>query len=242
MKRQTIRKLLVCHSFVLFHLFKIVHLFFSPVLVIVACGAGVVSGSFAIFVCLFVVSLWFGRGFCGWVCPGAGLQELCSLAVKKKPGSEKFYILKYWISAGWIGGMFAAVVSAGGFHTIDLLWGTGQSSPARNCFMLFGVASIIIPLTWFFGRWAYCLYACWLAPLMIAGTTIGRTMRLPMLHLSVCPERCLDCRFCDEFCSMTLPVSTMVQSGKMEYSECILCGNCEEICSRNAIRLVFSYS
>jgi ferredoxin len=39
---------------------------------------------------------------------------------------------------------------------------------------------------------------------------------------------------------MSLDVNAMVQFGKMENAECILCGTCVDNCARNAIRYSFS--
>jgi ferredoxin-type protein NapH len=38
---------------------------------------------------------------------------------------------------------------------------------------------------------------------------------------------------------MSLPVGRMVQSGRMEDRECILCGTCADNCPQNAIRFSF---
>ena len=41
-------------------------------------------------------------------------------------------------------------------------------------------------------------------------------------------------------CPMSLDVNGMVQIGKMENTECILCGACMDNCSQRAIRYSFS--
>ena len=45
---------------------------------------GIIVGNFITFVLLFMVSLFLGRAFCGWVCPGAGIQEWCFTVNDKK--------------------------------------------------------------------------------------------------------------------------------------------------------------
>jgi polyferredoxin len=84
MRRQTVRKVLLLVSFVLSQSLLTFHLFFSPVLIIFAAFQGVVNGSHVIFTLLFLSSFFLGRAFCGWVCPGSGLNELCALVTKRR--------------------------------------------------------------------------------------------------------------------------------------------------------------
>ena len=45
---------------------------------------GIITGSFLLFTVLFFSSLILGRGFCGWLCPAAGLQEGCFAVVDRR--------------------------------------------------------------------------------------------------------------------------------------------------------------
>jgi polyferredoxin len=40
---------------------------------------------------------------------------------------------------------------------------------------------------------------------------------------------------CTTHCPMSLAVNDMVKASNMENTECILCGNCVDGCSKNAI-------
>jgi len=46
----------------------------------------------------------------------------------------------------------------------------------------------------------------------------------------------LICHQCNKECLMSLDVSTMVRTARMEHTECILCGKCVDICLKHAIR------
>lgn len=99
MKRQKLRKALVLISFLFF---PITLYYFSPYLIIQGAFEGIVTGSFIVFTLMFLVSLFLGRAFCGWVCPAGGLQECCTLAVDKKArtpfmiiGTKLKNVLKY---------------------------------------------------------------------------------------------------------------------------------------------------
>jgi polyferredoxin len=81
MKRQKVRKLLLLVSFLLF---PVTIFYLSPVLIITGGSLGIITGSFLVFVAQFVLSLVFGRSFCGWICPAGGLQEVCSSQITDK--------------------------------------------------------------------------------------------------------------------------------------------------------------
>lgn len=70
MNRQNIRKLILIISLLLF---PITIWYMSPYLIIQGAMEGIVSGSFIIFVCMLLGSIFFGRIFCGWLCP-MGIQ------------------------------------------------------------------------------------------------------------------------------------------------------------------------
>ncbi|MBN2228370.1 MAG: 4Fe-4S binding protein [Candidatus Thorarchaeota archaeon] len=151
MKRQTIRKVILFISFILFQSFLLFHLFFSPVLVIFAAAQGVINGSLVMFLLLFLTSLFFGRTFCGWVCPGSGLNELCALATTKKAPLGKYRKAKYIISGVWLSVITLLAFNAGGFHTLDMFYGTGTSTLSQELIMFFGVIALIVPAAFAIG-------------------------------------------------------------------------------------------
>jgi ferredoxin-type protein NapH len=71
--RQRIRKALVILAFLSF---PITMNFLSPYVIIDGAMSGIVNGSLVMFGLMFVSSLFLGRAWCGWVCPGAGMQEI----------------------------------------------------------------------------------------------------------------------------------------------------------------------
>lgn len=239
MRLQRLRKTLLGLSFFLFQYFLVIHLLLSPVLIVYGAAHGVIQGSFVIYLLIFLSSLVLGRAFCGWVCPGAGLQELCCLVVKKKAAGRKFYRLKYIIFGIWSSAILYAVFRAGGYHRIDFFFGMDSASPARNGILFFGALVVIAPAAFIWGKWATCHYVCWIAPLMIMGTRIKQHAYWPSLRLRTTAEPCAACGICDDHCPMSLEVSTLVQSGTMDDPECILCGTCVDTCPSGAIRYSF---
>ena len=69
MRRQKVRKTLL---FISMLLFPVTLNYLSPYLVIRGGFEGVVSGNALLFAGLFLSSLFFGRAYCGWLCPAGG--------------------------------------------------------------------------------------------------------------------------------------------------------------------------
>lgn len=211
--------------------------YFSPVTIISGATKGIIVGSFIMFVLMSVAALFFGRIFCSWLCPGAGLQEMC-MVVTDKSVSGKYDRVKYFLWSAWLCTIIAFFIMAGGVRSIDPFMettaGISISSPVSYIIFYFFIALIvIIALT--AGRRGFCHYVCWMAPFMIIGNKLGNFLRINVIRLKTDKEKCVKCKICTRNCAMGLPVEAMVQNNAMEDTECILCGMCIDTCPKKAI-------
>ena len=71
-KRQRIRKTILIITFLLF---PAIFYYLSPYLIVEGTLKGIITGSFIVFVFMFISSLLLGRAYCGWVCPVSEIQE-----------------------------------------------------------------------------------------------------------------------------------------------------------------------
>lgn len=239
MKRQKIRKLLLTLSF---FLFPITLFYFSPYLIILGGMSGIITGSFLIFAALFLFSVIFGRAFCGWLCPAGGLQECLFPAVDKKVKNRKVDLLKYFIWVPWLVGIIIAFATTQGINSIDFFYMTvsGISVASISGFMTYlAIIILITVLALTLGKRGMCHSICWMAPFMVLGTKLKNVLRLPSLSLKPEPNACVSCKLCTTNCPMSLPVDEMISSGNTKNSECILCGECADICPKSAIKLSF---
>ena len=117
--RQKIRKSIILFSF---FLFPAIFYYLSPVLIIEASLKGIIDGSFILFALMFISALFLGRGYCGWVCPGAGCQEAIFSARDKRVAGGDF--IKWILWAPWIGAIVFSAVRSGGYHKIDFFYRT----------------------------------------------------------------------------------------------------------------------
>ncbi len=238
--RQRLRKGLTLVSFLLF---PITMYYFSPALIIEGAAAGIVSGSFITFGLLFVSSLFVGRGFCGWACPGAGLQEACMAARDRRLQPGRKDLIKYFIWVPWVGGIAAAAISAGGLTSVDPFlqtkYGISISEPA-GYIIYYGFIALIVGLALSAGRRAFCHYVCWMAPFMVIGRRIRNLAKWPSLRVVADAGACKECRSCNDACPQSIDVQKHVASSSMEDDECILCGSCVDTCPRGVVRFSFS--
>jgi polyferredoxin len=241
MTRQNIRKALLLISFLMF---PITFNFFSPYLIIVGASEGIISGSFIFFIFLFISALVFGRAYCGWLCPGATIQEFCFDVNNRRVRNGRANWIKYFIWVPWILSIIAAAVSAGRFKEINPIYmtetGISIDSPEKYVIYYFVLMAFIL-MSILIGRRAGCHYICWMAPFMIIGNKIKNVGEWPSLHLEADKSKCPNCKQCEKKCPMSLKVNSMVKNEKMKHDECILCGECIDNCSKGAIKYVYKW-
>jgi polyferredoxin len=223
--------------------------YFSPYLIVDGAFNGVVNGSAIVFASMFFGSLIFGRLWCGWACPAAGLQEPL-LRVNARPVGRRASLVKWFIWVPWIAVVIAGVARAGGYSVIDPLYGTvGGISVAGDAdrpivaayVIYFMVVLLFFGLALAVGRRGGCHTICWMAPFMILGR--GARNRLgawPSLRLVADSGECTRCGTCTAECPMSIDVRSQVASGSMEHVECVLCGTCVDVCPNKVIGYSFS--
>ncbi len=240
--RQRIRKALV---FLAFLSFPITMNFLSPYVIIDGAINGIVNGSLIMFGLMFVSSLFLGRAWCGWVCPGGGMQELVEPVNRRPVNGRKIDWIKWAIWIPWISLIIWMVVQAGGYSRVNFLHLTDTGISVDEPFKYityYLVVLLFVGLAIFAGRRAGCHTICWMAPFMMIGCWIRNRFGWVSLRLTADTSACSDCKLCTKNCPMSLDVNSMVQIEYMEDPECILCGTCVDNCAKSAIRYSFSAS
>lgn len=240
-KRQTIRKTIII---MMFFLFPITITWLSPVLPLLHAGYfGVLTGAAILFILQFIISIFLGRAFCGFICSCGGLQECLIRMNDNKIKGTKINNVKWIIWFPWILIIIALFVKAGGIDEVDFFAGTVDKwiflfAPYRYMIYL-GVILLVTVLHLFIGTRAFCHSVCWMAPFMIIGIKLSDWLRLPRLHLKSDRSSCIGCKQCSKKCPMSLDVKTMVETSKMKNVECILCGECIDVCPKKSISYTF---
>lgn len=170
--RQKMRKTII---FISALLFPITLFYYSPYVIIRAAMNSIACGSFIVFGCMLLFSIFFGRIFCGYACAGAGLGEMAGCINSKPPKLGKLRYIKYVVWAIWIATIIFLYINSGGIKAVDPLYGTtnGISITAAPEYVVYYVVGFLLfgmPLL--VGKRAFCHYLCWMAPFMNIGMKI----------------------------------------------------------------------
>lgn len=240
--RQRIRKTTLLISLLLF---PITMWYFSPYIIINAAMEHVINGSFIVFVVMLIFSVFFGRVWCGYLCPAGGLQE-CALRINDNPARQgKRDKIKYVIWIIWICAVITTFVLGKNDVTIDPFYMTDHGisiASIYNYVIYYGVIFLLLMPALIHGRRAACHYICWMAPFMVIGSSIGRLLHLPQLHIEADKDKCISCGKCSRACPMGHDVKKLVAEGRnAECTECIQCGACIDECPKSVLKYQFTW-
>ena len=246
-RRQAVRRTLLLLSFIAFPLTMN---YFSPYLIVDASFQGILNGSAIVFASMFVGSLLFGRLWCGWACPAAGLQEPLLRVNGRRVGRASRPREVAHLGAvdrpdrlrrgeGRRLQLRAAVLRHRRRHLGRRRRRSSRSVAAYVIY--FAVVLLFFGLALAVGRRGGCHTVCWMAPFMILGREArNRLGAWPSLRLVADSPSCTKCGTCTSVCPMSVDVQSMVAGRQMEHPECVLCGTCVDTCPNAVIRYTFS--
>lgn len=174
----------------------------------------------AIFGGSLLLSTYFGRFYCGYICPiNTGMELIDGNADKRKrrrkpvPESLKNPIIRYGVLALFLG-------------TMVIVFKTGKRLPVLP--VLFGLGIIT---TIFYRPELWHRYLC------PYGSFLSIFSRFNKKAYKVYNEDCTKCGRCVRVC----PGDAFIWEDKKEYpvinkNECLQCGKCVEVCPTNSIK------
>lgn len=235
--RQKIRKAVIIFSFILF---PVTIWYFSPYLIIQAASEHIINGSFIVFLSMLVLSVFFGRAWCGYLCPAGGIQECMALCNDRPAKQNKRDRIKLVIWSIWIIAVIVVFILGKNDVTIDPFYMTDHGisvSDIGNYVIYYVVVFLLVIPAVVHGKRASCHYICWMAPFMMIGSSIGRKLKIPQLHIKADKDMCVSCKRCNKVCPMGLDVNQMVlKEENHRCSECIQCGACVDECPKKALK------
>lgn len=213
--------------------------YFSPVIPLMGAYHGIVSGGLVLFALLFAQSLFLGRGFCAWLCPGGALGDYAASARPRRLPGLFLRIVKFGIWVPWLVVLALLFVRAGGAHRVEVGFATERGFSVTSLHALIMYLFVIGTFYAFslgIGRRASCHALCWMAPFMMAGRFLSNRLKLSSLRLASDPDACVSCGRCAAVCPMSLPIDILAKEGDPSHRDCILCGECILACRKKSLR------
>ncbi len=203
---------------------------------------GYVNAGFVLFVAAIVLTLVFGRFFCGWACHVVAYQDLCAWILKKlklRPGALRSRLLVF-VPLGAALYMFVwpqvlrldegrAFPTLRAHFSTDSFW---QTFPGP----LIATLTILVDgflVVWFLGAKGFCTYGC------PYGAFFGVADRFARGRIRV-TDACEGCGHCTATCTSNVRVHEEVALHKMVVDPgCMKCLDCVNVCPKDALYFGF---
>lgn len=181
-----------------------------------------------------ILSMWWGRFFCGWICPLGTLQEALFTFRNRKYRCKhkvsyfyenKFSKAKYLILIITI----ILVITGASYVYIQYcpFFALSQLPHLALGGFLFLIGIMVLGL---FVERFWCRYLCPYAALLNILEALGKLIGIPRTKIHRNLERCVDCGVCMLYCPMNIDLS---QDEKVESPNCIMCLLCTEKCPKS---------
>jgi len=174
----------------------------------------------ALFAISLIVALFFGRVYCGYVCPMNTLMipiDWLSKKLKiKKSNAPKWLKNGYFSWISLIVSIVIMLVSKKFFH---------MNLPILPFWLL---VSIIISL-----KFRPSVFHNLICPFGALQRTFGR---LPLFSKKVNKDKCIGCGLCENVCATeAITVNDKDKKAVINSALCIQCTNCQQVCPKSAI-------
>lgn len=197
---------------------------------------------------LVLLTLVFGRFFCGWVCPMGVLHHVISRLVRPRKAVERIALnaprpmqkVKYLVLVMMLGMAIMGSTQVGLLDPIASTWrglsttllpaadnATGGARHFQFGFFITLVFLGALALNVIWPRF-YCRVLC---PL---GALLGLLSKFSLFRISRSAEACTNCKLCSADCS-----GAADPMGTCKTAECFLCLNCIGACKQSAISYSF---
>ena len=179
-----------------------------------------------------VTSIFWGRRFCGYVCPFGTVQEMISNLNPRSKKNKQLHLpvwlhkllnsFKYVI-------MLITILAA--FRSLQYVYMKycpvlAVSHPQNITIYSAAILFIIFIVGYFINRF-WCRYLCPYAALMNVFQYLGKLLHIPSKRIQVCEEHCINCKLCTKNCPMQIDV---YERKRVDDANCIFCLKCQQCC------------
>lgn len=177
-------------------------------------------------------AMFWGRRFCGYICPFGTLQEIIADLnpfTKKRKEQQIPYWLHKILNIGKYLILFITVMAV--FRSTQYVYMKfcpvlAVSHPQNITIYSIATLFIIFIIGFFINRF-WCRYLCPYAALMNVFQYIGRLLHIRSNRIHASEDNCIDCRLCSKSCPMQIEIH---REKRVENVNCIFCLKCVQSC------------
>ncbi len=179
-----------------------------------------------------VASIFWGRRFCGYICPFGTVQEMIFNLNPRSKNNKQLHLpvwlhkllngLKYII-------MLITILAA--FRSIQYVYMKfcpvlAVSHPQNITIFSAATLFVIFVIGYFINRF-WCRYLCPYAALMNVFQYLGKLLRIRTKRIHTSEEHCINCKLCTMNCPMQIEIH---KEKYVENVNCIFCLKCQQCC------------
>jgi len=194
---------------------------------------------------ILITTFFFGRMWCGYICPVGGLPELVSRTFSDKWKIEYRALPQVPIRYGYFSVYLALMPMLGisactlcNFITIPRIFDAFSGNPKGLAFALSAVGLVNLALLFLLGFFAtkgraYCQFLCPVGALDGLVNRLGAKLRFTR-RIRVERNRCTGCNICARNC-MTGSIKMVDRIAVVDQLSCMSCHECVDVCDWGAI-------
>jgi len=198
---------------------------------LLSLSLGIASLGILLGILFMLISMFWGRIFCGYICPLGTIQDAVFALRGKKARKQiplmyerKLILGKYWV----LGITFILVVSGLAWISINLcpIYSFSRM-PSLGLGLVISI--LLIPIAGFFVNRLWCRYICPYAALLNLAQKLGELLGISRKKIHRNLERCIDCGICNRDCPMNLDI---LENEYVQSPDCIHCLRCTQNCPK----------
>ncbi len=178
-----------------------------------------------------ILSMFFGRFFCGYICPLGTLQELLYALRRKKLGKRVNWLVERKLARiKYVVLVLNILLVVAGLAWVYIRFCPIYGISRLSTLALGGLVVFALILgAGFFVERLWCRYLCPYAALLNLAQGLGKLFGIKRTMVLRNLERCIDCGICSANCPMNLD---LLSSEYVDDPNCIHCLRCSRKCPK----------